>query len=169
MLKSRPHEFTYELVWFDGEEAVCKGWDECGTASSPDNTYGSRYYVQAAKKANALGSLKAMILFDMIGARNLRLKRDSASTPWLNDVIWTAAKRLGHTSTFVDQPTSVGGDDHMAFIAAGIPSVDIIDLEDYPQWHTKDDDLAHVAASSLQVVGDVVLAALPDIEKHLAR
>ena len=85
VLKSRPHEFTYELVWFDGEEAVCRGWDECGTVASPDNTYGSRYYLQAAKKANALGSIKAMILFDMIGARNLKLKRDSASTPWMND------------------------------------------------------------------------------------
>jgi Zn-dependent M28 family amino/carboxypeptidase len=169
VLKSRPHEFTYELVWFDGEEAVCKGWDECGTPSSPDNTYGSRYYVQAAKSANALGSLKAMILFDMIGARNLKLKRDSSSTPWLTDVVWAAAKRLGHDRTFLDQGTSVGGDDHMPFVAAGIPSLDIIDLEDYPQWHTKDDDLAHVSASSLQVVGDVVLAALPEIEKRLMR
>jgi glutaminyl-peptide cyclotransferase len=169
VLKSRPHEFTYELVWFDGEEAVCKGWDECGSPTSPDNTYGSRYYVQAAKKANALGSLKAMILFDMIGARNVKLKRDSSSTPWLNAIIWAAARRLGQTSAFVDQPTSVGGDDHMPFLAAGVPSVDIIDLEDYPQWHTKDDDLAHVSASSLQSVGEVILAALPDIEKRLAR
>jgi glutaminyl-peptide cyclotransferase len=169
VLKPRAHEFTYELVWFDGEEAVCRGWEECGTATSPDNTYGSRYYVQAAKKANALGSLKTMILFDMIGARNLKLKRDSASTPWLNDVVWTAAKRLGQTGTFVDQPTSIGGDDHMPFLSAGIPSIDIIDLEDYPQWHTKEDDLAHVSANSLQVVGDVVMAALRDIERRLAR
>jgi hypothetical protein len=169
VLTSRAHEFTYELVWFDGEEAVCKGWDECGSPASPDNTYGSRYYVQAAKKANALGSLKAMILFDMIGARNVKLKRDSASTPWLNDIIWAAARRLGQTSTFLDLPTSIGGDDHMPFLAAGIPSVDIIDLEDYPQWHTKDDDLAHVSASSLQSVGDVMLAALPEIEKRLAK
>ena len=45
--------------------------------------------------------------------------------------------------------------------------MDIIDL-DYPAWHTADDDLDHVSARSLQVVGDVVLEALPQIEKRLA-
>ena len=55
----------------------------------------------------------------------------------------------------------------MHFVNAGVPSVDIIDL-DYPQWHTAQDDLDHVSARSLQVVGDVVLASLPDIETRLA-
>ena len=41
-----------------------------------------------------------------------------------------------------------------------MPSVDIIDL-DYPAWHTAQDDLDHVSARSLQIVGDVVLDALP--------
>jgi len=169
VLKSTPHEFTYELVWFDGEEAVCLGWDECGRPDSPDNTYGSRYYVQAAKQANATGAIKTMILFDMIGARDLKLRRDRASTAWLNEIIWAAARRLGHGNTFLDSDTEIGGDDHFPFTQAGIPSVDLIDLNDYPQWHTPDDDLAHVSAASLQIVGDVVIAALPEIEKHLLR
>jgi hypothetical protein len=171
VLKTRAHEFTYELVWFDGEEAVCEGWDQCGTRASPDNTYGSRYYVQAAKKANAVPQLRAMILFDMIGARNLKLRKDDASTSWLTDLIWASARRLGHSDVFVDSRTAIGGDDHMPFLEAGVPSVDIIDLTDYPQWHNQEccDDLNHVAAGSLQVVGDVILAALPDIERHLLR
>jgi glutaminyl-peptide cyclotransferase len=169
VLKTRPHEFTYELVWFDGEEAVCEQWDECSRPGAPDNTYGSRHYVQAAQQARALTSIKAMILFDMIGARNLKIRRDTSSTPWLTDLIWAAAKRVGHGATFVDAGFSVGGDDHMPFIEAGVPAVDLIDLEDYPQWHTPEDDLAHVAASSLQIVGDVILAALPDIERRLTR
>lgn len=169
VLKTRPHEFTYEFVWFDGEEAVCREWSECGTPASPDNTYGSRHYVQAAKTANTLTSIKAMILFDMIGARNLKLKRDGSSTPWLVETIWAAAKRLGHTATFQEIEGNVGGDDHVPFMQAGVPSVDLIDLDDYPQWHTKDDDLQHVAAGSLQIVGDVALAALPDIERRLMR
>lgn len=171
VLKTRPHEFTYELLWFDGEEAVCEGWDQCGRPGAPDNTYGSRYYVEAAKKANALTSIKAMILFDMIGAKNLKLRRDGSSTPWLTDLIWAAARRLNHGATFVDQQTDIGGDDHMPFIEAGLPAVDLIDLMDYPQWHDSVccDDLAHVAAGSLQIVGDVILAALPDIERRLMR
>jgi glutaminyl-peptide cyclotransferase len=169
VLKSTPHEFTYEFVWFDGEEAVCAGWDECGRPDSPDNTYGSRYYVQAATQAGAIGAIKTMILFDMIGARDLKVRRDRASTVWLNDIIWAAATRLGHGDTFLDSDTEIGGDDHFPFTQAGIPSVDLIDLNDYPQWHTPEDDLAHVAASGLQVVADIVIAALPEIEKHLLR
>jgi hypothetical protein len=175
VLKDKPHEFTYEVIWFDGEEAFCEGWDEChstsasGKADAPDNTYGSRYYVQAAKAAGALSSIKAMILFDMIGAKSVKLKRDRSSTPWLVDIFWSAAKKLGHAGTFADESTAVGGDDHMAFVEARIPSIDLIDLDDYPQWHTKDDDLAHVSAGSLQIVGDVTLAALPDVERRLSR
>jgi Peptidase family M28 len=166
VLKATPHEFSYEFVWFDGEEATCRGWDDCGTPDSPDNTYGSRYYVQAARKANALASIKAMVLLDMIGARNLRLQRDGYSAGWLNEAIWAEARRLGHADTFVDVDTRIE-DDHLAFVEAGIPSVDLIDLNDYPQWHTAQDDLDHVSARSLQVVGDVLIAALPAIEKRL--
>jgi len=160
VLKSQPqHEFTYELVWFDGEEAVIE-WDQ-----DKDSTYGSRYYVAAAQKAAAIKALKAMILIDMVGDRDLQIRRDSNSTPWLNDIVWDAAKRVGHAANFPDFGTSVE-DDHLAFVKAGVPSIDIIDL-DYPQWHTPQDDLSHVSARSLQIVGDVVVAALPEIEKKL--
>ncbi len=167
-LQPRPHALTYEFVWFDGEEAICRGWDECGRPNSPDNTYGSRYYVQAARRAHALASIKAMILFDMIGARHLRLDRDGYSTPWLNDIIWAAAKRLGHGDVFVDVPTQIE-DDHLPFVHAGVPSVDLIDLNDYPAWHNTNgtDTLDKVSAESLQIVGDVTLAALPDIERRI--
>ena len=46
-------------------------------------------------------------------------------------------------------------DDHLPFIQAGIPSVDIIDL-DYAYWHTTSDLPEHVSAKSLQIVGDVL-------------
>ena len=171
VLKARgPHEFTYEFVWFDGEEAFCPGWDDCKRPGNPDNTYGSRYYVEAAKKAGTLGSIKTMILFDMIGAKNLRLQRDGYSATWLNDIVWSTAKKLGHAATFVDEDTKIE-DDHLAFVEAGIPCIDLIDLNDYPEWHNVQaccDDLSKVSARSLQIVGDVVLAALPDIEKRLA-
>ena len=171
-LKDRPREFTYEFVWFDGEEVVCKGWDDCGQPDSPDNTYGSRFYVKAAQQARAISSIKTMILFDMIGAKDLRILRETDySTPWLMDLVWAAAKRLGHGATFLDADGPVGGDDHLPFAKAGVPVIDLIDLADYPQWHDTVccDDLAHVSPASLQIVGDVILAALPDIEKRLIR
>jgi glutaminyl-peptide cyclotransferase len=168
VLKTRPREYTYEFIWFDGEEAVCRDWDECGRPGAPDNTYGSRYYVDAARKAGGLASIRAMILLDMIGARDLKLRRDTDfSAAWLNDLFWATAKRLGYGAYFLEEAGAVGGDDHEPFAKAGIPTIDLIDLYDYPQWHTKDDDLAHVSARSLQIVGEVVIAALPDVEKRL--
>jgi len=171
VLKNRPREFTWEFVWFDGEEAICFDWSECRAPDgSPDNTYGSRYYVQAARAASEVARIRAMILLDMVGARNLRARRDTGfSAPWLVDLIWSKAHVMGHGSTFVDSEYPVGGDDHQPFAEAGIPAVDIIDLADFPQWHNMVccDDLNHVSARSLRIVGDVVVASLPDIEKHL--
>ena len=169
VLKDRPREFTYELVWFDGEEATCWDWDQCSRPGAPDNLYGSRYYVDSAKKAGTLGSVKAMILVDMIGARDLKLLRESQfSAKWLVDIIWATSKKLGYASTFLDEDYPVD-DDHLPFVQAGIPSVDLIDLRDYPQWHTAQDDLAHVGAASLGIVGNTLVAAAPEIEKYLAK
>jgi len=164
-LKDRPREFTYEFVWFDGEEAILE-WD-----IDTDSTYGSRYYVQAAQKANALTRIKAMILVDMIGHKDLQIERDSHSTVWLTDIIWNAARRLGHGHIFRDVMTTIE-DDHLHFVRAGVPSVDIIDLNHFNaqgHWHTAGDNLDAVAPGSLQIVGDVVLAALPDIKQYLLK
>lgn len=160
VLKGRQNELTIELIFFDGEEAVRTEWE--GT----DNTYGSRHYVDAAKRAGTLSTLRALVLLDMIGDRNLNIKREANSTQWLNDIIWASARRLGYNREFVDDDFAIGGDDHFPFLAAGVPAVDIIDF-DYPAWHTAQDDLDHVSARSLQVVGDVVLDALPQIERRV--
>jgi glutaminyl-peptide cyclotransferase len=159
VLAGRKNDFTIELLFLDGEEAVVEWRDD-------DHTYGSRYYVQAAQKAGTLSGLKTLVLLDMIGDRDLAIRRDTNSTPWLNDVVWASAARLGYRSTFVNDYTTID-DDHIPFLRAGVPAVDIIDL-DYAAWHTAQDDLAHVSARSLQIVGDVVLAALPEIEKRLS-
>jgi glutaminyl-peptide cyclotransferase len=160
LLKSRQNEFSIELLFLDGEEAVVEWY------RNNDNTYGSRHYVETAQKAGTLAGLKALVLLDMIGDRNLNIRRDSNSTPWLTDLVWASAARLGYRANFLAEETTIE-DDHLPFTRAGVPSVDIIDL-DYPAWHTAQDDLDHVSARSLQIVGDVVLAALPDIEKRLA-
>jgi glutaminyl-peptide cyclotransferase len=160
VLKPRQNEFTIELLFLDGEEARMPEW------RGNDNTYGSRHYVQAAQKDKSLATLKALVLLDMIGDRDLKVRRDANSTPWLVDTVWAAAAKLGHSGTFSNELTTVE-DDHVPFLRAGIPSVDIIDLEN-PTWHTPQDTIEFVTARSLQIVGDVVLAALPEVEKRLA-
>jgi hypothetical protein len=159
VLKSRQNEFTIELLFFDGEEAVVEWRDN-------DHTYGSRRYVETAQKAGTLAGLKALILLDMIGDRNLTIRRDGNSTRWLTDAVWSSAATLGYGTSFLSEETTIE-DDHLPFVRAGVPSVDIIDL-DYPAWHTAQDDLDHVSARSLQIVGDVVLDAVPLIERQLS-
>jgi glutaminyl-peptide cyclotransferase len=96
----------------------------------------------------------------MIGDKDLRIMKESNSTPWLTESVWSAAARLGRRE-FVAETTTIE-DDHLEFLEAGVPAVDIIDL-DYPAWHRAEDTLDKVSAASLQSVGDVVLAALRDI------
>jgi len=160
VLKSSRNPLTMELLFLDGEEARLPEWN------GNDNTYGSRHYVEVAKRDGSLAGLKAMVLVDMIADRNLRIKRDANSTRWLTDIIWDTARRLHLDAYFAPAMTPIE-DDHMPFLAAGVPSVDIIDLE-YEAWHTPQDTLDAVSARSLQVVGDVVVAALPEIQKRLA-
>ncbi len=157
-LKQRRNRLTMELVFFDGEEAVIEWRDG-------DHTYGSQYYVDAARKAGTLASVRALILVDMIGDRDLVIKRELNSTPWLTDIIWGSARRLSVERYFPVEGTRIE-DDHMPFLQAGVPAVDLIDLV-YDAWHTQDDTLEHVGARSLQVVGDVLLDAIPRIEARL--
>lgn len=159
VLKDRKNALTIELLFLDGEEAV-------GEWQAPDHTYGSRHYVEVAKRSGTLASLKAMLLVDMIGDRDLRIRRDLNSTRWLTDVIWSAARSQKLDDVFINDVTEIE-DDHLPFLEAGIPSVDIIDLE-YDAWHTPMDTIEQLSARSLQSVGDVLLAALPQIEARLS-
>jgi hypothetical protein len=156
-LKGRTSPLPIELLFLDGEEAVVE-W------RGQDHTYGSRHYVEQLKKTGTAKEVRAFILVDMIGDRDLGLRREQNSTPWLTDAVWSAAKRLNRPE-FLDESTPIE-DDHLEFLEAGIPSVDLIDL-DYSAWHTAGDTLDRVSARSLQVVGDVLLAALPAIEQRL--
>jgi Zn-dependent M28 family amino/carboxypeptidase len=160
VLKGRKNPLTLEMVFFDGEEALV---DWVGS----DHTYGSRHYVGEARRTGAIKDIRAMLLVDMVGDRDLRVRRESQSTRWLTDTIWAAARRIGHGAIFVDEEILVE-DDHVPFLRAGIPAANIIDL-DYAAWHTPEDTLDKVSARSLQVVGEVVLGALPAIEARLAR
>ena len=114
--------FTIELLFLDGEEAVV---DWQGT----DHTYGSRHYVEAARKA---GALKSHPRADP--ARHDRRSQPdhpprANSTPWLTDIIWGAAKTARPPR--VPRRRHAIEDDHLPFLKAGVPAVDIIDL-DYP-------------------------------------
>ncbi|HEV8429372.1 MAG TPA: M28 family peptidase [Pyrinomonadaceae bacterium] len=166
--KQKP-KATYRLVFFDGEEAFCEGWSDCGEGDNPDNTYGSRHYVSQLRVGNELAHTKAMILLDMMGYKNLELGRDPISTKWLQDIIWQTGRELGFQKVFVDREEGVGGDDHEPFLRAGVDSVDIIQLSSYPHWHKADDTVDKISQQSMKVVGDTILASLPKIAERVTK
>jgi len=148
---------TLEFIFFDGEEAVVE-WTDA------DSVYGSRHDVDRRVRDKKLADLKAMILVDMIGDKNLNIKKESQSTGWLKDVIWNTAQSLGYVKEFPKNQIDVE-DDHIPYLKANIPSVDLIDF-DYPCWHMACDTLDQVSAHSLKIVGDVVYASLPEIDRR---
>lgn len=169
-------KLTYWLVFFDGEEAFCGEWEQCHNPNPadprnplPDNTYGSRRYVAKLQENNELRRVRALILLDMMGFKNLELGRDTMSTRWLQDLVWQTARDVGHGKYFVERPEGVGGDDHEPFLRAGVDSLDLIQLSGYPYWHRADDTVDKVSGDSMKVVGDVVLASLPKIAERFAK
>lgn len=169
-------KLTYWLVFFDGEESFCEQWEQCQNANAddpktplPDNTYGSREFVAQLQRKNEVSRVRALILLDMMGSKNLELGRDTLSSRWLQDIVWQTAKEAGYGKVFVDRPEGVGGDDHEPFLRAGIDSLDLIQLSNYQYWHRADDTIDKVSAQSMKIVGDVVLASLPKIEERIKR
>jgi hypothetical protein len=159
---------TYRFVFFDGEEAFCDGWEDCRNPDGPDNTYGSRRYVEQLKAKNETQRIRAMILLDMIGYQELRFGRDDMSSPELVDIAWQTARALGHEAVFVSEMEGVGGDDHEPFLRANIKALDIIQLNSYQYWHTPQDTLDKISPRSLKIVGDVIIASLPRIEERVS-
>ena len=154
------HEFTYWITFFDGEEAR-RTW------TATDSLYGSRHMVAELRRTGRLHRLRALILADMIGDRDLNIRRESGSTEWLTDLVWASARRLGHERHFLSDAIPVE-DDHAPFLREGVPATLLIDF-DFPPWHTPEDTLVQISARSLQVVGEVVLDALPAVEAALLR
>jgi hypothetical protein len=162
------HDLSYRLAFFDGEEAFCAGWSDC--LNGQDNTYGSREMVATLRRTGEISRIKAMVLLDMVGDRDLVIPREENSTGWLVDTIWETARDLGYQRHFPEESHWMS-DDHLPFLEAGIPAVDLIDFDygdgETSYWHTREDTLDKIDARSLQIVGEVVLQSLPQIGTYL--
>jgi Zn-dependent M28 family amino/carboxypeptidase len=132
------------LVFFDAEDnGRIEGWDWI---------LGSREFVK-----NNTVQPRAVVILDMIGDADLNLYKEGNSNPDLTDAIWAVAAGLGYVEKFIPEYKHSVIDDHTPFVEAGIPAVDIIDL-DYPYWHTLQDTPDKVSADSLQAVGETLRA-----------
>lgn len=157
------------LCWLDGEEKFPPlDWHD-----HTNSTFGSRHLVERLKAAGELQRVEAFLLLDMVGDKDLVLVRESQSSGWLRDVFERTAHALGYKQLFGNSEEIK--DDHMHFVRAGVPSIDLIDFTFGPAtrpggawWHTKEDTLDKCSAQSLGIVGRLVLSALPEVERLAA-
>lgn len=153
--------YSVWLVFFDGEESVGPQWTDS------DSLYGSRHLAALWERDGTLKKIKAFLLMDMIGDKDLDIDRDSNSTPWLVDLVAAAAKKENDQSYFFVRPNAIQ-DDHLPFVQRGVPSADIIDIDYGPHdqlhpdgyHHTAEDTMDKVSAHSLAVVGQTMLETI---------
>jgi glutaminyl-peptide cyclotransferase len=143
------------LAFFDGEECVVH-------YGPHDGFHGSKRMAKALVKAGLAPRVKAVIILDMVGHDDLTITMPRSSSPHLVSLVFDVAHALKVREQFRYFHYDIG-DDHIAFLANGMPAVDLIDfqygsaptLNDY--WHTGEDTLDKLSPQSLETVGRVVL------------
>jgi glutaminyl-peptide cyclotransferase len=154
--------YSIWLLWDDAEESMRLPWYD------PESLYGVRHLAERWQSDGTLKKIKAFILEDMIGDADLNIERVMEATPWLEDLIYQAATRLGYQSHFFAREISVE-DDYRPFLDHGVPSVDLIDF-DYGYnnvfWHTSEDTVDKLSPKSLEIVGTVTLETVRLIDQR---
>lgn len=170
-LRGKPRDgYSVWLVWDDAEEAMKPDGSGGLPKEMPfddDSLYGITHVAEKWERDGTLKKVKAFLLADMIGDADLNIDRDLNSTPWLENVVGEAAKRLGYQSHFFGRNNAVG-DDHLPFMKRGVPSADLIDFSyGYNDvfWHTTQDTVDKLSPKSLQIVGSVMLETVRILDK----
>jgi Zn-dependent M28 family amino/carboxypeptidase len=149
-IKPRQLRPTIVFILFDGEESP---------RGAPDNQF-ERYGLRGSKVAAATyNRAEAMILLDFVGDKDLATPREQNSDRRLWARLRAAAKRTGNARHFPPATSGAVLDDHVPFLRAGVPSIDLIDF-DFACWHRTCDDLSAVSPKSLDASGETVLELL---------
>jgi hypothetical protein len=156
--------YSIWLVWDDAEEAIKPDTE---MPFEKDSLYGISHLAQKWEGDGTLKKMKAFLLADMVGDADLNIERDTNSTPWLEDVVYEAATRLGYQSHFFARTMEVT-DDHVPFVKRGVPCADFIDFNyGYNDvfWHTTQDTVDKLSPKSLEIVGDTMLETIRILDK----
>ena len=100
-----------------------------------------------------------VIVIDMVGKKDLALQWETNSRNQASnvvDMVWGEARELGIKS-FKSSPGPQVYDDHVPFLNASIPAIDLIDF-DFPEWHTTHDVPSVCSSESLEAVGTVLVS-----------
>src|SRR5215472_1803432 len=151
--------YSIWLVWDDAEEAMIPDTQK---PFMEDSLYGITHLAEKWQADGTLKKVKAFLLTDMIGDADLEVEKDLNSTPWLENVVYEAATRVGYQSHFFTRTNQVS-DDHLPFMKRGAPCADLIDFTygyNNVFWHTPQDTVDRLSPKSLQIVGTVVLETI---------
>ncbi|MGH9716063.1 MAG: M28 family peptidase [Candidatus Acidiferrales bacterium] len=167
--KKKNHNAVW-IAFLDGEEDqqnFSTAYQAQNTWNDNDTTFGSRELAARMDLSGKIKDIKAVILADMIGQKNLQIERDTNSTPWLQNLVWKTADRLGYSKIFGSQRSNII-DDHQPFLQRGVPALDVIDLNGYMQegyWHTTQDTLDKLSPRNIAIVGQVILASVGELQE----
>lgn len=151
LVKQNPEKTNVLLLWTDGEECF-------NDYAENDGLWGSRH---AAKKLKDSGvKVRAVVCFDMLGDKDLKITIPENSHQGFRDGILKIAKRKNLADKIVAVDDIVI-DDHVPFLEAGFKAVDLIDfdygsrpgLNDY--WHTSKDTIDKISRESLLLAGEI--------------
>jgi glutaminyl-peptide cyclotransferase len=170
-----PRGYSIWLVFDDGEEAVANPpydpsqWE----SNNSNNLYGTRHLAAKWYKDGTLKRIKAFILADMIGDKDLDILEEDNSTGWLKDDLRRAAVITHHTAN-VFKSKGAEDDDHIPFMKRGVASIDIIDADYGPHdaahpdgyHHTPEDTIDKISPQSLQISADLFLEIIRLIDQR---
>jgi len=158
--------YSVWLVFDDGEEAVANPPYSADQWSASNSLYGTRHLAAKWYSDGSLKRIKAFILADMIGDKDLDILRESRSTDWLVDLMRKAVHKFGYDKYFFQTEGAVE-DDHLPFLNRGVPSIDVIDLDYGPHnsyHHTAQYTLDKISVRSLTIDGDVFMETIKLID-----
>lgn len=158
---SRP-SVGVDILFVDAEDYGNSG----GFSNNPDSwCLGTQYWIQ--NMPYGVDDIPAYaILLDMVGGKSAVFNREYGSVrnaPGIVEHVWDIAARSGFSSRFHNEVAGGIIDDHIYLQKAGIPSIDIIECNNYETksfpstWHTVKDDMDSIDPSTLKAVGQTVL------------
>ena len=150
----KPPPITVDLVFFDLEDM--------GNIKDYPFSLGAEAFVAR----NRFYRPSKGIVVDMVCDKNLSIPRELYSKNQANEVmdeVWEIAKKL-EAKAFLPRDGAYIIDDHLPFLKAGIPVIDLIHYPFPDYWHTTGDTLDKCSSESLQQIGDVIAALIYSIK-----
>lgn len=168
LLQQVPAPVGVDIILFDLEDSGKPRWAPDARGDEYTWCLGAQYWAENPHIPGYTASYG--ILLDMVGTQEPCFTLEATSMYYAQDImqkVWDKAARMGFGHVFQSRGTGGLIDDHL-FInrLTGIPTIDIVHYDNlsgtgfFPHWHTVGDNMENLSASTLKIVGDVVLSVI---------